>query len=191
MTGPASRHGKVQQSIVPLVATAHARSNPTEMAVKVPVGGVYELLPHVMVPSVRIPQGTRYSSLKEVKVPAGSMFPTGEASPQQAMVLSVFLTPHRAPPVLIEVKVPSSVKTSRPQHATVLSAAIPQAYEHVLFRSCGFDTLTEMKVPAGGVACPHELFPQQARVPSLRTAHAEPPPTLTDVKAPEGGTSCP
>src|SRR5664279_926273 len=118
--------------MVPLVATAHTRSKPTEMAVNVPVGGVYELSQQVTVPSVRIPHGMPYPSLQAVKVPSGGVFPTGELLPQQAMVLSVFLMPHRPPPVLIEEKVPPSGKTYPPQQATVLSVAIPHAYRQVL-----------------------------------------------------------
>ena len=46
--------------------------------------------------------------------------------------------------------------------------------------------LTEEKVPAGGVAWPKVLSPQQAMVPSVFTPHAAEERTLMEEKAPPG-----
>ena len=48
-----------------------------------------------------------------------------------------------------------------------------------------------MKVPAGGVAWPSPLSPQQARVPFVLTPQVWKPPALTAVKVPAGGVDWP
>ncbi len=48
-----------------------------------------------------------------------------------------------------------------------------------------------MKVPAGGVAWPLLLEPQQARVPFVFTPQPWEPPALTAVKLPAGGVAWP
>jgi hypothetical protein len=47
-----------------------------------------------------------------------------------------------------------------------------------------------VNVPAGGVASPYSLSPQQATVPSVRTPHLWSIPALTETKVPAGGVAC-
>ena len=51
--------------------------------------------------------------------------------------------------------------------------------------------LTDTKVPAGGVAWPESLLPQQAMVPAVFTPQANRVPVLTDAKVPAGGEDSP
>ena len=52
--------------------------------------------------------------------------------------------------------------------------------------------VTWVKVPAGGLACPRLLSPQQARVPSVLTPQVwREPAALTSVKVPWGGIDLP
>ena len=60
---------------------------------------------------------------------------------------------------------------------------IPQAWKP--------PALTAVKVPAGGVAWPLPLRPQQATMPFVLTPQVWKPPALTAVKAPVGGVAWP
>ena len=51
--------------------------------------------------------------------------------------------------------------------------------------------LTLWKVPAGGLACPEELYPQHWTVPDEVTPHVWLLPALTLWKVPAGGLACP
>jgi hypothetical protein len=123
-----------------------------------------------MVPSDFTPHRLGEPTLKEMNVPAGGVIEPSFC--QQARVPSV-LTPHAIfVPTLMEVKVPLGGVRMSPglaaQQATVPSVLTAQADAVAL--AYPLLTLTEAKVPAGGVG---GLLPQQTMASSVLTPHAK------------------
>ena len=119
-----------------------------------------------MVPSDLTPHRLEEPTLKEVNFPSGGVI--GPASCQQARVPFV-LTPHAIVlPTLTEVNVPrggTSVWSGVVAQQTIVpSVLIAQADAYPLL------TLTEVKVPVGGVG---GVLPQQTMVPSVLTPQAK------------------
>ena len=115
-------------------------------------------------PSVLTPQLWEPPAVTALKVPAGGRGLAGASLPQQASVPSVFTPQLWEPPAETELKVPAGRRwpdrsCCRPSRRGCRSSSP---------RSCGSRRReTELKVPAGGLAWPESLSPQQASVPSV------------------------